>query len=88
MTTMNEDELKSWISALKVMLHKVGERTEEDVCLMEEPDEQFYLHVGRTKDYKFLTLNANSKTSSEVCMSRTIHSTKFLYKEIAGMIGA
>jgi protease II len=71
MTTMNEDELKSWISALK-----------------EEPDEQFYLHVGRTKDYKFLTLNANSKTSSEVCMSRTVHSTKFLYKEIAGMIGA
>ncbi len=54
---------------LKVMLHKLGEHTDNDICIMEELDERFYLHVGRTKDYRFLTLNANSKTSSEVRIS-------------------
>ncbi|BDA43568.1 Prolyl endopeptidase-like [Coccomyxa sp. Obi] len=33
---------------------------------MEELDEQFYVHVGRTKDNRYITISANSKTSSEV----------------------
>ena len=32
----------------------------------EEQDERFFLEIGRTKDWAHLTLNANSKTASEV----------------------
>lgn len=56
------------VSALKVMLREMGHQMGKDSCLMEELDEQFYVHVGRTKDYQYLTINANSKTSSEVCL--------------------
>ncbi len=41
---------------------------------MEELDEQFYVHVGRTKDYRYLTISANSKTSSEVCLTIDVYS--------------
>ncbi len=55
------------VSVVKVMLREMGHQTSKDICLMEELDEQFFLHVGRTKDYRYLTISANSKTSSEVC---------------------
>ncbi|CAL8468479.1 g8019 [Coccomyxa elongata] len=50
----------------KVMLREMGHQMVKDTCIMEELDEQFYVHVGRTKDYRYLTISANSKTSSEV----------------------
>lgn len=33
--------------------------------LFEEPDERFFVDIGRTKDWTLLTINCNSKTSSE-----------------------
>ncbi|EFN57461.1 hypothetical protein CHLNCDRAFT_51004 [Chlorella variabilis] len=34
--------------------------------LFEEEDERFFVELGRTKDWSFLTINCNSKASSEV----------------------
>jgi protease II len=50
----------------QIMLHKIGQACESDVCLLEEQDDRFYAHAGRTKDFEYLTLNTNSKTASEV----------------------
>lgn len=36
------------------------------VVLLEEADPRFFLSLGRTKDWRFLLLSSNSKTSSEV----------------------
>ncbi|KAI3438624.1 hypothetical protein D9Q98_001046 [Chlorella vulgaris] len=35
-------------------------------CIYQEADERFFVELGRTKDWAFLTLNCNSKSSSEV----------------------
>jgi oligopeptidase B len=40
--------------------------TKEKILIYEETDEQYFLDVGITKDKKYLTINSNSKTSSEV----------------------
>lgn len=52
----------------QVLLHRVGQPCRGDRCLIEVPDEDFYAHVSRTKDNQLLTLNINSKTSSEVAL--------------------
>ena len=37
-----------------------------DTCLLEEADVERFLELGRTKDGAYVTVNSNSKTSSEV----------------------
>ena len=48
------------------MLHRIGRPQQEDTCILEERSPEHHLHVDRTKDWAFLTLNSNSKASSEV----------------------
>lgn len=37
-----------------------------DACLLLEADPERFLELGRTKDGAYVTINSNSKTSSEV----------------------
>eukprot|EP01147_Barroeca_monosierra_P002884 gene2884-8159_t len=43
----------------------VGDQMDPDLLFMEH-DERFFLDISKTKDEKFITINSNSKTSSEV----------------------
>lgn len=38
----------------------------DDVLIMEEPDEDVYVNIRNTKDFRFVTVNAFSNTSSKV----------------------
>jgi oligopeptidase B len=46
--------------------HRVGSDPAGDVLVMEEPDDHFYLGVGRTKDDCFVLCGLDSKVTSEV----------------------
>jgi oligopeptidase B len=46
--------------------HVVGTDPEEDVLVHEEPDERFYLGVGRTRDDAYIICSLDSKITSEV----------------------
>jgi len=46
--------------------HRVGTDPSEDVLVVEEPDERFYLGVGRTRDERFIVCALDSKITSEV----------------------
>lgn len=46
--------------------HRVGTDPAGDVLVHEEPDERFYLGVGRTKDDRYLLCGLDSKVTSEV----------------------
>jgi oligopeptidase B len=45
--------------------HRVGDDPSGDVLVREEPDDRFYLGVGRTKDDRFILMGMDSKTTSE-----------------------
>lgn len=47
----------------------------EAELLFEDTDVRYYLDVSRTKDKKFVTINANSKTCSEVLESLSLTHT-------------
>ncbi len=46
--------------------HRVGGQPEADVLVYEEPDDHFYLGVGRTRDDAFVLLHLESKMTTEV----------------------
>ena len=46
--------------------HRVGTDPAADVLVYEEPDDHFYLGVGRTKDDRFVLMSLDSKVTSEV----------------------
>jgi oligopeptidase B len=46
--------------------HRVGDPAVPDVLVFEEPDERFHLGVSRTKNGAFVTLELQSKVTSEV----------------------
>ena len=46
--------------------HRVGSDPATDVVIYEEPDDHFYLGVGRTKDDRFVLMSLDSKVTSEV----------------------
>lgn len=46
--------------------HVVGTDPAADVLVLEEPDDHFYLGVGRTKDDRFVLCGLDSKVTSEV----------------------
>ena len=46
--------------------HRVGTSPDDDVLVIEEPDEHFYLGVGRTKDDRYVLCGLDSKVTSEV----------------------
>ncbi len=53
-------------SLMQVMLRKFGSSPSSEKCLKREAEQNTHAHVGRTKDWKYLVLNANSKSTSEV----------------------
>ena len=46
--------------------HRVGTPSDEDVLVVEEPDERFHLGVGRTKDGAYVLVEVHSRVTSEV----------------------
>ena len=46
--------------------HRVGSDPSADFLVIEEPDDHFYLGVGRTKDDRFVLCGLDSKVTSEV----------------------
>src|SRR3974390_1035003 len=46
--------------------HRVGADPSVDVLVLEEPDDRYYLGIGRTKDDRFLLCGLDSKMTSEV----------------------
>ena len=46
--------------------HRVGTDPADDTLVYEEPDDHFYLGVGRTKDDRFVLMGLDSKVTSEV----------------------
>jgi oligopeptidase B len=46
--------------------HRVGSDPDTDVLVYEEPDDRFYLGVGRTKDDRYILCVLESKVTSEV----------------------
>jgi oligopeptidase B len=50
----------------KIFHHTIGTPRSQDKLIYSEDDDQFFVDVARTKDRKFITLNSNSKTTSEL----------------------
>jgi oligopeptidase B len=50
----------------QIWVHKLGADPAADTCVLEEPDERFYVEVRRTKDGKLIVAASHSKLSSEV----------------------
>jgi oligopeptidase B len=48
-----------------VFRHRLGDATDKDVVVYEEKDERFNLAVGKTRDGKYLLMEAGSHTTSE-----------------------
>jgi oligopeptidase B len=49
----------------KVWRHRLGTAPSEDVVVRHEPDERFWVSVGRTRSDRFLMVVAGSKTTTE-----------------------
>ncbi len=49
----------------RVLRHALGSPASDDVLILEETDERFNLGVGRTRDRKYLLIEAGSHTTSE-----------------------
>ncbi len=50
----------------QIWVHKLGTDPATDICVIEEPDERFFLEVRRTKDGSLIVAASHSKLSSEV----------------------
>lgn len=50
----------------QVWAHQVGTPQEDDILVFQEDDDSIFVDVGSTKDQKFVTINGNSLSSSEV----------------------
>jgi oligopeptidase B len=46
--------------------HRLGTPASEDVLVLEEPDERFFLSAGTTKDERYVVLHLGSKVTDEV----------------------
>lgn len=46
--------------------------TDEDVLLMEESDDNVHINIRHTKDFRFVTVNTFSTTSSKVSLFKTV----------------
>lgn len=50
----------------KLFMHRLGTKQEEDLCLYEETDQLYLLHIARTSSKRFLYIQSRSSESSEV----------------------
>nr|XP_054758803.1 prolyl endopeptidase-like [Lytechinus pictus] len=70
MEFLNEDWLvysKPYnLQAREVWRHQVGTSQQRDKLIFEEMDERFFVDLSRTKDRRYVIINSNSRTSSEL----------------------
>lgn len=59
---MPDDAMRPW----QVWRHRVGTSATDDVLVLEEPDERFYVGLSSTRSAEWIVIEAGSKTSSEV----------------------
>lgn len=52
-------------SCIRVLCTKLGSHSGDDAVILTENDSRFCLDITSTKDGKFITVNSNSRTSSE-----------------------
>jgi protease II len=64
--TRRDDKLRP----SQLWIHTIGQPQASDVLLRVEPDDRFFLDVGKTKDDVLLTINSHSKLASEVSVVR------------------
>lgn len=50
----------------EVWRHEIGTPADADVLVFTEPDDMFFVNIGRSDDKQFLTIHAGSKTTDEV----------------------
>jgi len=50
----------------QVWRHRVGGRPDDDVLVVSEPDERFFLSLGTSKDERWVLVESSSKNTSEV----------------------
>jgi oligopeptidase B len=50
----------------QVWRHVVGTPASDDVLVLDEPDEHFFVSIGRTKDDRFVVVHLGSKVTDEV----------------------
>lgn len=58
---MPDDAMRPW----QVWRHQLGTPTADDVMVLEEPDERFYLGLGNSRSTEWIIIESSSKTSSE-----------------------
>ncbi|KAG2189449.1 hypothetical protein INT44_004591 [Umbelopsis vinacea] len=67
--TVTSDQLRP----NKVYAHIIGTSQEEDILIYEDKDETTFVDISSTKDMKYITINANSLSSSEVRLIDALH---------------
>lgn len=63
---------------MQAMLHMLGEAQQHDLCLLTEDREDSFLELAMTSDGAYVTINSNSKSSSEVWQTFNSHSKHHL----------
>jgi len=58
---MPDDAMRPW----QVWRHRLGTPSSNDVLVLEEPDERFFLGLGNSRSTEWIIIEASSKTSSE-----------------------
>lgn len=70
-----------------LLRHKTCQSIFQDVCLHEEKDERYVVDVSATKDRKFITVNCNSRSTSETSPKPSTPSTiEFCWTRCANMV--
>ncbi|KAJ2962969.1 hypothetical protein NQZ79_g1909 [Umbelopsis isabellina] len=57
----------------KVYAHTIGSSQDDDILVYDDKDETSFLDISNTKDMKFITINSNSLSSSEVRLVDAMH---------------
>jgi len=60
--TRPDDAMRPW----QVWRHRLGTAAADDELVFEEPDERFYVAIGRTRSGRFLVITSASKLTTEV----------------------
>jgi len=58
---MPDEAMRPW----QVWRHRLGTPSSDDVLVLEEPDERFFLGLGNSRSTEWIIIEASSKTSSE-----------------------
>jgi protease II len=67
----NIREFDVLILRIRIYCSMIGS-TDEDVLLMEESDDNVHINIRHTKDFRFVTVNTFSTTSSKVLLCKTV----------------